>query len=134
MDACWLSCLQPVVITKKTIEGASEVTVIVDNSISGDNVCRMEKKHGREGNIEEKEDRIYLHLTKEATAEFTHTATPAVGPTVLVMANDQMGQGEKELGSILIRALLDTLSEISPLHHRGDYAFGWPFSGRIITV
>ena len=97
-------------ITKKTIEGASAVTVIGDNSISGNNVCCTEKNHGREVNIEEKEDRIYLHLTNEATDEFALTATPAVGPTMLVMANDQMGRGKRELGSILIgRSLIPSV-------------------------
>jgi selenium metabolism protein YedF len=115
MDARWLSCPQPVVITEKIIDGAGEVTIIVNNSISGNNARCMEENHGREVNIEEKEDRIYFHLTKDATAEFAHAATPAVGLPVLVMASDQMGRGEKQLGSVLIRGLLDTLGEVSPL-------------------
>ena len=78
--------------------------------------------------------RIDLHLIKEATADADHVVTPAVSPIVLVMASDQMGRGEKELESILIWAFLGTLSEVSPLHHRGDHAFGWPFSCRVITV
>jgi selenium metabolism protein YedF len=115
IDARGLSCPQRVVLTKKILEEADEVTVIVDNSISRHNERHMEENHGCEVNIEEMGDGIYLHLTKEATADIAPTATPAVGPTVLVMASDQMGRGEKELGSILIRALLHTLCEVSPL-------------------
>lgn len=62
-------------ITKKAIEGASEVTVIVETSISGDTGCRMKENRGCGLNIKEMRDRIDLHLTKEATVEFAHIVT-----------------------------------------------------------
>ena len=114
-DARGISCPQPVVLTEKGLEEVDEVTVVVDNPISRDNVRPMGESQGCELNIEEKEDGIYLHLKKRTTADVVPSATPAAGPTVLVMASDQMVRGEKELGSILMRALLHTLTEVLPL-------------------
>ncbi|UCD72488.1 MAG: sulfurtransferase TusA family protein [Syntrophobacterales bacterium] len=85
VDARGLSCPQPVVLTKKAIEETGEVTVVVDNRMSRDNVHRMGESHGCEVNIEEKEDGIYIHIEKRTAADVVPSATPAAGTTVLVI-------------------------------------------------
>jgi len=114
IDASGLACPQPVVLTKKALEEAEEVTIVVDNPVSRDNVRRMAESQGCEVEVEERGDGIYLHLRKIASCEAVSSTAPASGPTVVVISSDQMGRGNQELGRILMRAFLHTLNEVSP--------------------
>ena len=64
IDARGLVCPEPVVLTKKALRDQTEVTTIVDNEASKENVSRLANKEGCEVQIEEKRDGIYLHLRK----------------------------------------------------------------------
>ena len=115
VDARRLACPQPVILTRKALAGANEVMTIVDNETSRDNVARMAQKQGFAVHIEEKEDGIYVRLSRQAEAVAEPRGSTAQGPTVVLMASNLMGQGPKELGAVLTRTFLHTLNEISPL-------------------
>ncbi len=66
IDARGLSCPQPVVLTKKALEKANDLTVIVDNSTAEQNVSRLAEGHGMEVSVDKKGDGIYLRLTRPA--------------------------------------------------------------------
>ncbi|MDD2890908.1 MAG: sulfurtransferase TusA family protein [bacterium] len=48
IDACGLDCPQPVILTKKALEGITDgvIEVIVDNKPASENVSRLAKNSG----------------------------------------------------------------------------------------
>jgi selenium metabolism protein YedF len=119
VDARGLACPQPVILTRNALQESDAVTTIVDNETSKSNVSRMAAKQGYQADVEEREDGIYVHLTKgEEAAKETEAlplAAPASGPLVLTVPSDIMGRGDEELGGILVRAFFHTLGEVEPL-------------------
>lgn len=120
VDCRGLACPQPVIQTKKAMAEGETVTTIVDNDTAKMNVSRMAGKEGYAVEVEEKDDGIYLHLSKAgALPEQTTAPSPPtegrVGPTVLLIPSEGMGRGDDELGGILIRSFLHTLNEVEPL-------------------
>ena len=118
VDCRGLSCPHPVIQTKQALEGADAVTVIVDNPISRDNVLRFGESQGCEVNVDQKGDGIYIHMVKRMAkgteSNSLLSEAPVAGPVVLVIPNDQMGRGNQELGTILVRSFLHTLTDVSP--------------------
>ncbi len=119
VDARGLPCPQPVILTRTALQENEEVITIVDNDTARHNVLRMARKEGCAVEVEEKEDGIYLHITRgEAPQEepALEAAKPAAGPLVLVVPSELMGRGEhEELGRVLIRGFFHTLGEVEPL-------------------
>ncbi|TEU11359.1 MAG: sulfurtransferase-like selenium metabolism protein YedF [Anaerolineales bacterium] len=119
VDARGLACPQPVVLTRKALQESDAVVTIVDNETAKSNVSRMAARQGCQVDVEEREDGIYVHLTKgeklvEETAPLL-VAAPASGPLVLTVPSDVMGRGDEELGGVLVRAFFHTLGEVEPL-------------------
>lgn len=114
VDCRGLACPQPVIQTKQALEETERVTVIVDNPAARDNVTRFGESQGGTVAIEEKKDGIYITVEKsrEGKEPEKTPATQAPGRVVIVIPSDQMGRGEEELGQILIRSFLHTLTEI----------------------
>jgi len=122
VDARGLACPQPVILTKQAMAegGEGPIITIVDNETSRHNVSRMAVKAGYQVEVEERDDGIYLHLTRggaepsAAPQPAVGGTEPAAGPLVLVVPSDRMGRGPEELGEILIRAFFHTLGEVEP--------------------
>lgn len=116
IDARGVPCPQPVILTKRALAEADEVTAIVDNETAKKNVSRMAAREGCQVEIEEKTDGIYLRLTKTGEMPQEEPAVaPAAGPTVLFISAWAIGRGPEELQDVLIRGFLHTLNEVSPL-------------------
>ncbi len=120
VDARGLACPQPVILTRKALQESDAVTTIVDNETARSNVSRMAAKQGCQVDVEEREDGIYVHLTRreesaEEIAPQMVAVPPASGPLVLTVPSDIMGRGDEELGGILVRAFFHTLGEMEPL-------------------
>jgi len=119
VDARRLACPQPVILTRNALQESDAVTAIVDNETAKSNVSRMAAKQGCQVDVEEREDGIYVHLTKgEAPAEEAApqmAAASTSGPLVLTVPSEIMGRGDEELGGILVRAFFHTLCEVEPL-------------------
>ena len=119
VDARGQACPQPVILTKKALQESDQVITIVDNETARENVRRLATKEGCQVTIEEKGEDILLHISKTGMPEISATpaleSTPAnAGPLVTVFASDQMGRGSDELGTVLMRALCHTLTEVEP--------------------
>jgi selenium metabolism protein YedF len=120
VDCRGLACPQPVIRSKKAMAQSDQVTTVVDNEAAVQNVTRMAEKEGYTVAVEEKEDGLYLSLSKAGPTGETRSAPtsasqePRVGTAVLI-ASDGMGRGDEELGGILIRSFLHTLNEVEPL-------------------
>lgn len=117
INATGLACPQPVVLAKEAIEKNEKVKVIVDNETALENVTRMGTKLGCDVAAEEKTGGVFeITLTRKAGSLLTDvsvlcdTSPSAAGPFVIVCAEDKMGRGNDELGSVLIRAFMHTIA------------------------
>ncbi len=114
VDARRLACPQPVVLTKKALEKADEVTVIVDNETARQNVSRLAASQGYGVSVEERDEGIYLHLTRQSNKPEESTRTPVSGSTLVLITSNVLGRGDDELGGVLMRSFLHTLGEREP--------------------
>jgi selenium metabolism protein YedF len=111
IDARGLSCPQPVVLTKKALEKASDLTIIVDNATAEQNVSRLAEGHGMEVSVDKKGDGIYLRLTRPADQSLGGKRPLLYERTVLLVSGSALGRGDDELGMVLMRTFVHTLAE-----------------------
>jgi selenium metabolism protein YedF len=109
VDARGQACPQPVILARKALAEAQEVTVIVDNDTAQMNVSRMAEKAGCLVESEQRPDGVYLRIQAAHTA-LVGTAVPA-GNKVVLVTDDTLGRGSAELGAILMRGFFHTLNE-----------------------
>ena len=118
IDARGLACPQPVVLTKKALEKADDLTVIVDNATAKQNVSRLAESHGLGVTVEEKGDGIYLRLTRPADESLGGKVPLLFEPTMLLVASNTLGRGDDALGSVLMRTFIHTLGESDIKPHK----------------
>ncbi len=125
VDARGLPCPQPVIQTRKAMQTTERVVTLVDNETSVTNVSRMASRAGWQVNVISEGDDFRIEMARQAGASEKDAAPqsvvarpeeagPAGGPLVLVVSDEGMGQGEAELGHILIRSFFHTLGEVEP--------------------
>lgn len=120
LDARGWECPKPVIETKKALQSNSFLTVIVDNRAARDNVSRLASKSGFQVRVDEKDDGTYINIEREGDAPVQEETKPeshiepASGRLVLVIASDAIGNGDDELGRILMRAFMPTFLEVEP--------------------
>jgi selenium metabolism protein YedF len=118
VDARGLSCPQPVVLAKQALESNKQVKVIVDNETALENVKRLGSKLGCDVNVEAKSGGMYeIMIVRRADFNKDHnfiasceTGTAQSGPFVIAFAEDKMGRGNDELGTVLIKAFMHTVA------------------------
>ncbi|PPD57488.1 sulfurtransferase-like selenium metabolism protein YedF [Dehalogenimonas etheniformans] len=111
IDARSKPCPQPVLLAAEALKKSDDVTVIVDNPGSQQNVAKFGKTQGCSVTVEEKADGIYIHLTKMAVA--SKTEAPKASGIVVFIGSDVIGRGENiELGSLLMQSFLNTLQSL----------------------
>lgn len=65
IDACGTSCPQPVLMTKKALEGnPSEVEILVDNNTSKNNVIKFLSSKGYSVTVKENDEIFILRADK----------------------------------------------------------------------
>jgi len=126
IDCRGLACPQPVLETKKALEapGMEEISVLVDNPSSKENVKRFAESQGHQVMISEEKGVFQLKIKrgkgKEESESVGRKAENVQGVAssgvVLLIDADSFGRGSEELGKILMRAFLQTLeqSEVHP--------------------
>lgn len=119
LDCRGLACPQPVLETKKLLEGSleGEITVLVDNLGSRENVRRFAENEGYEVNGSEEKGIFTLRIQKKGPLfpEKKALEKPAQrgGDWILYLDSDSLGRGPEELGQILLRSFMHTLKEAS---------------------
>ena len=118
IDCRGLSCPQPVIETKKTLEVMKEgiIEVIVDNAAAKENVSRFAESQGCKVEKAEKNGNFHLTITR---GNVRKESVPVSGSelktgTVMLIAADQIGQGSEELGKTLMKTFINTLIETTP--------------------
>jgi selenium metabolism protein YedF len=116
-------CPKPLIMTKKALAElppGEEMTVFVDNQASKENVYRFLQDHGIRATCAEA-DGVFTIRAKKTVAERPaaeakgRSQAAATKPHVIAIKNDKMGFGPEELGQILIKALINTIQDASPL-------------------
>jgi selenium metabolism protein YedF len=116
IDCRGMACPQPVVRTKQALErsGENELTIIVDNLSSSENVERFAQSQGCSVQIEKKGQDLYIHIRKVRGMDEEKAARKEKkGKEVVVYINsDLLGVGDEALGSFLMKAFLKTLLDL----------------------
>lgn len=125
IDARGLNCPQPVLLAKKSIDNSNpdSLMVIVDNSISKENVCRFLTNHGfkvspHEVSSDQYEIVAVKNLADEGAAcdvppTQNYAPQPDTSTLVVYVGTCLMGSGDRELGEKLMRGFLRTLIDMS---------------------
>jgi len=120
VDARGLACPAPVIKTRDALKsGALDIEVLVDNPTARDNVTRFASSQGCRVEVNQEGEIFRIAITNPSTAR---EAQVEVGPTsqdiqvktVIILSQDIMGRGSEELGTILIKAFMNTLAESDP--------------------
>ncbi|HBV67325.1 MAG TPA: sulfurtransferase-like selenium metabolism protein YedF [Clostridiales bacterium] len=124
IDARGKTCPQPVMMTKQAADaGEKELAVIVDNDTARENVSKFGNKLGYNVNVENKEDGIYISLVNDEITDCEIATEEAVADSInklkqpkkgFVIGSDKLGKGSDDLGKILMKGFLYTLSETKP--------------------
>lgn len=127
IDCQGKACPQPVIQTKKALEKYKEVETVVDNTTAKENLKKLGKKLGCSVNVVDEGNEIFrvqfIKGEKEQPVDNTQEDQPGVstqrgigtsGKVILIDA-EVFGKGEEELGKILIKGFIYTLTQIDPL-------------------
>jgi tRNA 2-thiouridine synthesizing protein A len=118
IDLSGLACPLPVVRTKEALEAGEtgEFIVVVDHEAARDNVSRFAQSRGCTVSVAPSGSCYHLTISPPAgqTREtcFLPEAAPAPQSTAVVFASDRMGDGDPELGAILMRAFCQTIVQV----------------------
>lgn len=119
VDARGLSCPKPVIQTKKAIEELLEgqVTTIVDNAIAKENVTKYAKSLNLQYQVREVDGFFHIDIFKdemEISPEALPQGKPKMGEQVILVGKDKFGEGNDQLGEVLIKGFFYTLTEVEP--------------------
>ncbi|MBU5308675.1 sulfurtransferase-like selenium metabolism protein YedF [Clostridioides mangenotii] len=121
VDARGLACPKPVIHTKKELEKISDGVVVttVDNKMAKENLLKLAKSLNLESNIvKDEEELITIEIVKNG--EICEIADAIVEEKddlenrCIFITKDKMGSGNDELGEVLIKGFVYTLTETKP--------------------
>lgn len=124
VDARGEICPIPLIKAKeaiKNLNGAGDVEVLVDNEIAVQNLEKMAGQMGygvESSKEEEKTWKVVLHVTGEEKSAEEIPAEKCLVPkekTVVAVTADHMGEGNEELGKVLIKGFLFAQTQLKTL-------------------
>ena len=119
VDARGQQCPIPVIMTKEAIAklaGAGRVEVLVDNEIAVQNLTKMAQQKGYGIHSEKvgEDFRVEFEIGEAAADEPEETVCypdAVSGNAVVVISSDSMGDGDRELGTTLLKGFIFALSK-----------------------
>lgn len=123
IDTRGLLCPAPLIQTKKAIKGASEgeqIEVLLDNETACQNVSAYLKELGINTDVVLNESVQHIRFTVPAQVDESLDAgsfckTPVNNNYVVVLKSELMGEGDPQLGALLMRAFINSLKETDQL-------------------
>ncbi len=111
------TCPHPVVETRKLLmaEPGTAVQVLVGDETARENVGRLAKSLGYLVRESPTEGGYALELTPGGETPTAGAGATIQGKTVVFVASDVMGSGSDELGHLLLKNFLFTLTELDPV-------------------
>lgn len=115
IDARGLACPQPVLLTKKALEGMGDgvIEVAVDNGPASENVSRFAKNSGCRVEVNKSGKNFIVRITKDITSKDRKEKGKAKN-IVFSVLSDTIGSGSDELGKVLMKAFFSTVLELNP--------------------
>lgn len=116
IDCRGLNCPEPVIKTKKALSDSpgKAIRIIVDNESARENVIRFARNQGRSASWNEDNGLFHISITgietKDAVPEEVSLKTSENKP-VLFISTNLLGQGSEELGAMLMRNFIYTLTK-----------------------
>ncbi|MGL5695117.1 MAG: sulfurtransferase-like selenium metabolism protein YedF [Peptostreptococcaceae bacterium] len=117
VDARGLNCPMPVINTKKELDKISDGLVIatVDNEIAKENILKLANSLNCEAKVtKEEKDFISIEIKKGDNVIIEQNENVALENKCVFISSDKMGTGNDELGSVLIKGFVYTLTESKP--------------------
>ena len=127
LDAKGLTCPKPVILTKKEMDQSKPGDVIlveVDNEMAVANLRKLANSQEAEyasKKLGDKQYQVRITVTKkgsresEMPQEMESCAVSGQKKTVVVISSDKMGEGEAELGTILMKGFVYALTQLETL-------------------
>lgn len=123
VDARGDQCPIPVVKTKKAMQELTQpdvVEVLVDNETAVKNVSKMAENSGASVNTEKLSENEYKVTIETGTGandakKQEEAAGAAKGNAVVVIASDRMGEGNDDLGKVLIKGFIFAVTQLDEL-------------------
>jgi len=126
VDARGQVCPKPLILTKQALKNLQKdqtLKVLIDNDTSKKNVERFLIDNGIHPAITSSSGVFTLiingapeQLIRPDAETFCEVSSEqSIRPHVILIKNDKMGNGPDELGTILIKAFVNTIKEVSPL-------------------
>ena len=110
-------CPEPVIMTKAELDkGAAEIQVSVDNDIAVSNVTRLLEGRGFQVSLQRNGDERKLTAKKTGGSPATGSGSQGGGAGKLLavlVTGKTLGKEDKELGAVLIKGFLGTLSKLT---------------------
>lgn len=118
------NCPIPVVKTKKaldSLEGAAIVEVEVDNEIAVQNINKLINQKNLKSSVEQVDDKHYIVRITSGDVVMPQVEKEVVATVereekmIVVLSSDKMGEGDEELGKVLIKGFLYAITQLDKL-------------------
>ncbi len=110
------ACPRPVIMTKDALAqlNEAELTIIVDNQSSSENIERFAQSQGCSVKVERRGSDFYLHLQKVKTDVGVEMPRrdKSTEKVIVYINSHLLGIGDEALGSFLMKAFLKTLLDL----------------------
>jgi selenium metabolism protein YedF len=112
VDARGLNCPEPVILTKRAMDigEVDRLVTIVDRTAALENVTKLARSQGYEVEVEDKEGDYYITMVR--SREISAQDAGDQEDVAILITSRYFGQGDEELGKILMRSFLYTLTEL----------------------
>ena len=119
IDARGQACPRPVIMTKKELDNMVEgiITTMVDNEVAKENVSKLANSLGYSYRVDELGDEEYhIHISKGEGGGQNIGPSPAekLKDLTIAFTSNIMGGGSEELGKILMKSFIYTITEVEP--------------------
>lgn len=114
-DACPL----PVIKTKKGLAeiDSGQLEVLVDNAAAAQNIRKFAESEGYQYDVLQKDGIYHITVLKGAAklGDSSSGSEKIIGKTIIVLSADTMGDGDNELGNILMKGFIFSLTQLDTL-------------------
>lgn len=117
IDAVGLACPKPVINTKKELDKIDNgiVVVTVDNDIAKQNILKLSNSLNCESKIiKEEKDLICIEIKKGENVIIEEQNQDKLEDKCIFISSDKIGNGNDELGAVLMKGFIYTLTESKP--------------------
>lgn len=127
IDTSGMQCPAPLVATRRAMKETGEgesFGIITDSKTSFENISRFLKDHGQKFSCEESSGKWVLTIDRGPSgslsvspADYCETSVPhfSKGDFIVVVGSDKMGEGENELGHLLMVNFIRALKDLDKL-------------------